>query len=374
MEPADDPNEKLACLSKDNVKYLHTGKISPYIFPEKRVIAHEKKIYHLIVRIFAFHIDNNGEVQFLIQKRSKFKKSNPEYFTDSASGHVGFKEDLGFIDIVEEAKKELYEEMGVKPKRIEFYTIRQEFEKEYEVSFIFIMLIDSNINPNPNEVDVAKSRFYSKSEVIHLLDAKTFIPITKELWATFINEDITQLFSEKVILEKKDRSALFIGRFQPFHLGHLSILKKMFEENSLLKIGIGSSQESNTKLNPFSADERRQFIKESLKNLNLDTSKVSIYDIPDLYDADKWANSISEIVGDIDILYAPNEWMRNLFANKRCIIVKPEFLNKDEYNGQNIRDFISEQNNKWKNLVPKPVIDLIERLNGIERIKKLYSK
>lgn len=373
MELIDNPNELLACIKKENIKYLHTGKISPYIFPEKRKKVHEEDIYHLIVRIFAISLDKKGKVKFLIQKRSKNKKSNPNYFTDSASGHVSYKENLDFNHILKEAKKELFEEMGVKPQKIEFHTIREEFEEEFEIGFIFIALIGSNISPNPIEVDVEHSRFYSEEELIQLLDTKSFIPIAKEFWEIFINRDITYLFNEKLISDKKERCALFIGRFQPFHNGHLFTVKKILEENAYLKIGIGSSQESNTKINPFNVEERKGFIIETLKSLKVDLNKISFYEIPDLYNAEKWAKNIFFIVGDFDVLYAPNEWMRNLFIEMKCDIAKPEFYKKKEFNGAYIRELISKNNEKWRDLVPQKVSDLIIKFDGIERIKNLFN-
>jgi len=371
MAEFDDPDELLACINKEDIKYLHTGKISPYIFPEKRKIVHEKNLYHLIVRIFAFFIDKNGEVKYLIQKRSNIKKVYPNFYTDSASGHINYKKKLSFKDIIQESERELFEEMGVYAQKIKFYSMQPEPEESFEISYIFIALIDSNIHLNPKEVDIESSRFYSKDELSQLLKAKNFISITKKLWNIFINMDIINLFKEQPELDKKNRCALFIGRFQPFHYGHLHIIKTIVEENKQLKIGIGSSQEYNTKMNPFNFKERKSFITESLKKTGIDFKKITFYEIPDMYDAKKWVDNIFKIVGDFDIIYTPNEWIRNLFLGKKCEIVKPKYYHKDEFNGAYIRELISKNDNKWTELVPKPVIKLIEKIDGIERIKKL---
>jgi len=42
-------------------------------------------------------------------------------------------------------------------------------------------------------------------------------------------------------------TALIIGRFQPFHLGHLLLIKEAAKEADIIVIGIGSSQESRTR-------------------------------------------------------------------------------------------------------------------------------
>ena len=52
------------------------------------------------------------------------------------------------------------------------------------------------------------------------------------------------------------KRGLFIGRFQPFHLGHLQDIKDALKEVDELLIGIGSSNEERTKENPFTVNER----------------------------------------------------------------------------------------------------------------------
>jgi nicotinamide-nucleotide adenylyltransferase len=57
---------------------------------------------------------------------------------------------------------------------------------------------------------------------------------------------------------------LFIGRFQPFHLGHLATVKFALKNVEELVIIIGSAQKSHELRNPFTAGERIQMIKDSL--------------------------------------------------------------------------------------------------------------
>ena len=44
------------------------------------------------------------------------------------------------------------------------------------------------------------------------------------------------------------KKALILGRFQPFHFGHLNVINEVIKEGLLPIIGIGSSQEGNTEL------------------------------------------------------------------------------------------------------------------------------
>ena len=53
---------------------------------------------------------------------------------------------------------------------------------------------------------------------------------------------------------------LYIGRFQPYHLGHQAVLEKIAEEMDEIVIVIGSAQESHTAENPFTSGERMEMI------------------------------------------------------------------------------------------------------------------
>ena len=59
-------------------------------------------------------------------------------------------------------------------------------------------------------------------------------------------------------------TALFIGRFQPFHEGHLSVVKRALRDNDFLLIGIGSAEEDYLPDNPFTAGERWEMIRAAL--------------------------------------------------------------------------------------------------------------
>ena len=88
-------------------------------------------------------------------------------------------------------------------------------------------------------------------------------------------------------------NGFLIGRFQPFHFGHLEAVNFALSNVEQLYIGIGSSNKSYQPRNPFTAEERNLMIMSSLDENTL--KKVSIYDIPDVDDHSKWTQSIDKI-------------------------------------------------------------------------------
>ena len=188
--------EILACIDEKNKNYLQSGQISKFIFPMERKEAHDKKISHLITRFFIISQTPEGEIFYLVQKRGKTKKSFPEYFTDSSSGHINWVRNLDLNKIKKDALRELEEEFGIPPNAVQrnlFYDINTE---GLEIAYIFLGIVDHNIplNPDPDELDVKFSRFYNKKELENLLENEKNIDYSKKTWRKILNTDIALSF------------------------------------------------------------------------------------------------------------------------------------------------------------------------------------
>lgn len=350
----------------------------------EREIAHQKEISHLIVRFFIISFTPDKEILYLVQKRSNSKSVLPNYFTDSASGHVMYKKNLKLRDIEEEAKRELEEEFGIPPSSIErmiFYDLITEKDiKSTEIDYVYIGLVKHNtiLNPNPIELDTKESRFYSKTEILNLFNNENIVDISKQIWLQLMNKDLITEFGldvkiPKVIHPKRD-IALFIGRFQPLHHGHIYILTKILKHYNKLKIGIGSSQLSKIKSDPFTFEERANFVSSALKKRGFNPERFEIFPIPDIFNANKWVDHVISIVGEFDTIFSNSDWVRKLFQNRGINIGEKIEIFKKKYNGSNVRKLISKENKNWTSLVPQEVVNLIKRYNGIDRIKTLFNK
>ncbi|NVM17916.1 MAG: nicotinamide-nucleotide adenylyltransferase [Candidatus Lokiarchaeota archaeon] len=376
--------EIVACILDKDIRFLHSGQISKHVFPMTRKKAHQNEISHLIIRFFVVSFSPNNQVLYLIQKRSKSKENFPEYYTDSASGHVLYKKNLKLGDIEEEAKRELEEEFGIPPKFIEklvFYDlISEEDKKSTEVAYVFLGLVKHNVhlNPNPDELETKESRFYDQFEMLNLLKNERLVDHSKQIWKKLLDTDLLAKFGVDNTTIKKQPSkkniALFVGRFQPLHHGHIYILTKILKHYKKLKIGIGSSQLSKIKSDPFTYEERVNFISSALNKRGISSNRFKIFPIPDIFNANKWVDHVLSIVGEFDTIFSNSDWVRQLFHNKGINIGEKIEIFKKKYNGSNVRKLISKENKNWKNLVPKEIANLIEEYNGIELIKTLFNK
>jgi nicotinamide-nucleotide adenylyltransferase len=162
------------------------------------------------------------------------------------------------------------------------------------------------------------------------------------------------------------KTSLIIGRFQPFHLGHLKLIEIAAENSDRLVIGIGSSQEGNTRENPFTSDERKEMIKNSL------SIKIpyEIIPIPDINNNKLWVPHVKKLVPEFDAVYTNGELERRLFKDAGIPVVSTRIFNRDYYSGTEIRRRILS-GEKWEDLVPKGTSSLIKRIKGVERIRSI---
>jgi len=373
--------EIVACIKEINLKYLESGQVSKVVFPLERQEAHKKKIIHLITRFFIISHSSKGEIRYLVQKRSNNKTEYPEYFTDSSSGHVIWKKNLDLKKIQKDAMRELEEEFGIPSRalnKIKFYELRDEIDdKEREISYVFFGIVDYNIalRPNPNELDIKRSRFYERTELEEIIKNEKIIAYPKKIWKKLLNTDINSFFEIEPVptLSHSNKSALFIGRFQPLHHGHVYVLRNILKSYRTVKIGIGSSQLSNTFNDPFTNIERREFIKATFKKRRVSTARYDIYDIPDIFNAKKWVDHVVSIIGEFDAIYSNSDWIRELFQNKGFKVGKKITIFKKKFNSSNVRRLIIKNNKSWKPIVPKEIVELIEKFDGINRLKSLNT-
>jgi len=165
--------------------------------------------------------------------------------------------------------------------------------------------------------------------------------------------------------------ALFIGRFQPFHKGHLKIIEELSSKYNEIIIGLGSSQYWNQIENPFSEDERKKMIVLSLKNNNITNFKIVA--IPDIHDPPNWVSHVLSVIEDFDVVISNNPLTIKLFSEKGFNVVETPPYKKEKYSGKVIRKNI-KNGLEWEDLVPKATQEVIKEIDGVTRLKKLGNK
>ncbi|MCS6784746.1 MAG: nicotinamide-nucleotide adenylyltransferase, partial [Candidatus Caldarchaeum sp.] len=108
------------------------------------------------------------------------------------------------------------------------------------------------------------------------------------------------------------RRGLFIGRFQPFHLGHLKVVEHILASQQEVVIGVGSAQYSHTLDNPFTAGERIEIISRTLKQ-SVGLDRVFIVPIPDIGEHRLWVSRVISFCPEFQTVYSNNSLVQILF-------------------------------------------------------------
>ena len=161
---------------------------------------------------------------------------------------------------------------------------------------------------------------------------------------------------------------LLIGRFQPFHLGHLDAVLFGLSRAENLSIGIGSSNKSNERRNPFTTEERTEMIISSIESSMID--RIKIFDIPDVDNHEKWTFEIDQIVPKYDVVFSNDEFTKTLFGKRGIDVITVTLKEREKFSGTNIRQLITDNEN-WHDLVPKGTQSVLEKINANQRLKNL---
>lgn len=168
-----------------------------------------------------------------------------------------------------------------------------------------------------------------------------------------------------------DMKALVIGRFQPFHKGHLQIIQNASKKYNEVIIGIGSSQYDHTKHDPFTSDERKMMIERSLEQVDVKNYRIEL--IPDIHNYPRWVPYITSIISDFDVVLSNSSLTKRLFSEKGYIVKETSVYDRTKYSGKEIRRRMIKDE-EWEDLVPEPVYKIIKEIQGVKRLKELAKQ
>jgi len=163
-----------------------------------------------------------------------------------------------------------------------------------------------------------------------------------------------------------------MGRFQPFHLGHLDLIKQILKECDEVIILVTSSQFNYLEKDPFTAGERIEMIHESIKESEIDLSRCMILAVENQFNIATWSSYLKSMLPLFERVYSGNDYVKMLLAESNIQVTSPIFLDREKYNATKIRKMIISAEN-WESLVPQAVADFIKRNNGENRLKIIQS-
>jgi nicotinamide-nucleotide adenylyltransferase len=169
------------------------------------------------------------------------------------------------------------------------------------------------------------------------------------------------------------RVGLFVGRFQPFHNGHLAAVKHALRKVDYLYVVVGSAQKSYERDNPFTAGERITMIKSALDGNGVDPSKWMTIPISDADSHSLWVSSVESMVPKFDIVFTNDTLTFLLLKEEGKQVRSVPYQDRRRLSATNVRDRILERKD-WESLVPPQVATLVKEFGGVERVRFLTQR
>jgi len=166
------------------------------------------------------------------------------------------------------------------------------------------------------------------------------------------------------------KRGLFVGRFQPFHLGHLNVVKDILNEVDELIIVVGSAQYSHRIENPFTTGERIVMIRRALEEAGIDLKRIWIVPVPDIHIHMVWVSVVEGYTPRFDIVYSNEPLTRRLFIEAGYRVKEIQYHKREVYSATEIRKRMLNGEN-WEELVPKSVAEFIKEIEGDKRLRDL---
>ena len=162
---------------------------------------------------------------------------------------------------------------------------------------------------------------------------------------------------------------VYWGRFNPPHEGHLRVIRR-FRKDYRLVVAVGSSERSNERSNPFSGRERKAMLEAYLRERGVRGVRVvTLNDGP----SETWAVEALVRRCHPDVLLLSSEKRRLVRLAERHVPVL-RFPRRGTISSSRIRRAIASGDPVWKTLTGRSVVELIERWDGVRRIRRAYRR
>ena len=161
---------------------------------------------------------------------------------------------------------------------------------------------------------------------------------------------------------------LFLGRFQPFHLGHLEAVRRLAAQHDEVVLAVGSANVSHTPSNPFTGGERVEMARAAL--LEAGVGNVVVLPVPDLGRNAVWAAHVASLVPRFQVVHTNNPLPARLFAEAGYKVSPVPFVDRGRFEATRIRDAIA-RGAAWEALVPPAVARIVREVDGPARLRDL---
>lgn len=161
--------------------------------------------------------------------------------------------------------------------------------------------------------------------------------------------------------------ALVVGRFQPFHLGHLDLARRALDGHGGLVVAVTGAQFNYAEKHPFTAGERLDMIRGSLAEDGADMARCAAVPVENTPNSAAWPAHLRAALPEFGPAYSGNAYVRALLNDAGVEATEPPMLDRQNLSGTRVRDLLASGGD-WRALVPPAAARVIERAGGEARM------
>ena len=166
--------------------------------------------------------------------------------------------------------------------------------------------------------------------------------------------------------------SLFIGRFQPFHNGHLQVIQDIINSGEKVIIAVGSAQTSHTATDPFTAHERLVMVKSALLEAGINAEDYWLMPIQDINQNQIWVKYLQNNLPEFSKVYSGSTLVKQLFRENSEIKLE-ELPRHNGLSATKIRHLIASNDPTWEKHIPTTVAKYIKEKQLTKRVSTLIQ-
>ena len=114
-------------------------------------------------------------------------------------------------------------------------------------------------------------------------------------------------------------------------------------------------------------------ITKALSDGGIPANKYYVIPIQDIERNSLWVAQVMMLTPPFEVIYSGNPLVQRLFLEAGFKVTTPPLFNREIYSGTEVRRRMLDEED-WKSLLPSPVVNVIEEIDGINRIRHLARK
>ncbi|MCL4517699.1 MAG: nicotinamide-nucleotide adenylyltransferase [Thaumarchaeota archaeon] len=168
-------------------------------------------------------------------------------------------------------------------------------------------------------------------------------------------------------------TAVFLGRFQPFHLGHLHAVKHILQTSDKVIIAICATQYSYLPEHPLTLGERILVVHTSLIDSGIDLRSCIVGSVPNIENNALWVSLLKSCVPPFEVVFTNNPLTRKLFFQGDVPVKTTPWSRRAYWSATHVRNVL-RSGRSCNGLLSPSVIRLMQEMKIRDRLVGLQKQ